>query len=114
MDNEWFNTQEARTLLGKLPPEIANGIREYWNVNDDKGQLVKDIDIVARAEIVAALEYELLAEKLSHESCPDVGEYDWDRIEARIRAIMEGLTPDDESRANAYARLIKRAESTNE
>lgn len=77
-------------------------------MNDE--QLAKDIYTVARAEIVAAIEYCLSVGNISHESCPEVTLRDWEQIEARIKAIIQGIAPDDTLRVSAYDRLVARAD----
>lgn len=74
------------------------------------GSIARDIDVVARAEIVANLEYALSVGDISHASCPDVGVNDWTWIVTRIQEIMSSLSPSDEDRMTAYTRLIERAE----
>lgn len=76
----------------------------------DSDPLSTDIDTVARAEIVAAVEYDLGVGNISHESCPDIGAHDWERIAERIKEILKGLMPDPAVRTDAYSRMIARAE----
>lgn len=75
----------------------------------DIEQLDKDIDVVARAELIAAVEYDISAGHISHESCPEIGSLDWERIEKRIVAILEEIAADDATRLGAYDRLVARA-----
>lgn len=76
----------------------------------EDNQLAQDVDTIAHAEIVAEVEYALTSGDISHESCPDIGAHDWDLIAERIKEIIKELTPDDTKRADAYARLIERAD----
>lgn len=71
-------------------------------------QLSADIDTVARAEIVAAIECELDSGCITHEACPDIGAYDWKLVVERIREIIKDMLPDDETRTAAYGRMIDR------
>jgi hypothetical protein len=76
--------------------------------------LANDIDTVARAEIIAYIQYGLDSGELSHESCPDVGASDWTLIVDRIRSIMSDMSPDDFDRAESYARLIERVDTVDD
>lgn len=71
-------------------------------------QLTQDVDTVARAEIVAAIEYGLSSGDISHESCPEIGAFDWEQVEKRIMDILVELAPDGDERASAYQRMLER------
>lgn len=70
-----------------------------------------DIQTIAWAEIVSAVQYDLDSGHISHESCPEVGANDWLAIEERIRQILKDVTPSEKDRARAYLRLVERADS---
>lgn len=70
-------------------------------------QLAQDIDTIARAEIVAAIEYGLSSGDISHESCPEIGANDWERVATRIKSILGSMEPSDDARTAAYERLIE-------
>lgn len=78
---------------------------------DSLDALSADIDLIAHAEIVAAVEYDIEVGNISHESCPEIGVHDWNLIAERIKEIIEDLTPDSVKRASAYARLIERVDN---
>lgn len=78
---------------------------------DDSDALSADIDTVAHAEIVAAVEYDIGVGNISHESCPEIGAHDWNLIAERIKEIIQELTPDGTRRADAYAHLIERVDN---
>jgi hypothetical protein len=73
-------------------------------------QLATDVDVVARAEIVAAIEYDVSVGHISHESCPDIGASDWKLVEGRITEIMRVVAPSDDVRMDSYGRLLDRCE----
>jgi hypothetical protein len=73
-------------------------------------ELETDINNIARAEIIAHVEHGLSSGELSHESCPEIGAHDWERVEVRIKAILDGMTPSDEERTSSYERLVARCD----
>jgi hypothetical protein len=83
-------------------------------MNDDQPltpeQLAIAVDVVARAELIAAVQYGLSVGDISHESCPEIGVFDWERVEKRILSILEEMASDDDTRLGAYDKLVLRAE----
>lgn len=68
------------------------------------------IDVIARLAISAAAEPSFSRE-IEWENYPEIGEYDWDAVVARVNEIRRSLNPPEEACAAAYALLTARSDS---
>ena len=72
-------------------------------------RVAEAVDIVARGVIVRLAEWGLGDAWGDH--CPDIGEYDWERVDERIKTLLSQTRPDRDAFEAANQFLASRAEN---